>query len=67
VRKSECFEKDNIFKVLLEQNNILISTIDIQKDQLDIQKDQINKLIKLNENLVEQIKLTKKIKKTCRN
>lgn len=63
VRKSECLEKDNIFKVLLEQNNILISTIDIQKDQLDIQKDQINKLIKVNENLVEQIKLTKKSKK----
>jgi hypothetical protein len=45
-------DKDEIFKKLLEQNNILISTIDIQKDQ-------INQLIKANDNLVQQIKLTK--------
>jgi len=52
IRKEECKEKDEIFKKLLEQNNILISTIDIQKDQ-------INQLIKANDNLVQQIKLTK--------
>jgi hypothetical protein len=52
IRKEECKEKDEIFKKLLEQNNILMSTIDIQKDQ-------INQLIKANDNLVQQIKLTK--------
>lgn len=52
IRKEECKEKDEIFKKLLEQNNILMSTIDIQKDQ-------INQLIKANDNLVQQIKLSK--------
>jgi Zinc finger, C2H2 type len=50
VKKQEIEEKESILNRLLEQNTLLVSTIDQQKEQ-------INQLIKTNENLINQMKI----------
>jgi hypothetical protein len=52
VKKQEIEEKESILNRLLEQNTLLVSTIDQQKEQ-------INQLIKTNENLINQMKVCK--------
>jgi len=53
VKKQEIEEKESILNRLLEQNTLLVSTIDQQKEQ-------INQLIKTNENLINQMKIKHK-------
>ena len=50
VKKQDIEEKESILNRLLEQNTLLVSTIDQQKEQ-------INQLIKTNENLINQMKI----------
>ncbi len=50
VKKQDIEEKEEILNRLLEQNTLLVSTIDQQKEQ-------INQLIKTNENLINQMKI----------